>query len=233
MGFFVNRTKAGYTLLSDGTGGLLNVVSGKAKPATQKAKRDDGAIKKGDTINGIEFIIEIADSENLTPQVYEQGKDGNYGKYVTDSQPLVFPLKCTLFVAGECGESYLALFNNAEALGLSSDIMSGFKAELNIGENKHTRSLVKGDFKAVPGILGMQFDNAEKIDCKLDFVAPVTSGAYGGGAKAQTEGEKLVERIAFINAVLSDASPEQQLFVKLLGVDGTITHVDFIRLMFQ
>jgi hypothetical protein len=232
MAFFANRNSKGTILIADGSGGTLKVLAGKAKPATQKAKRDEGSVKKGDDIKGLEFALEIADSENIKGQIFEQGKDGAYGKYIPDLNPIVFPLKCTIFVPGNCGEAYQALFDNAVALGLPEDIMGGFKADLNIGENKFTDALRKGDFKAAPGILGMLFDNWEKVTATVDFAVPF-AGSNGGGKAGQSEADKLADRVKFIEALLTDASPEQQLLVKLTTANAVeIPLIEFIALMF-
>jgi hypothetical protein len=231
MSFIAKRNKSGTVLEINGAGGTLNVLSGKAKASSIKARKDDGKIKKGDTIEGVEFAFEIAESGNIEGQIYQQATgDEKYGKYVPDTQPLVFPLKCSLFVSGECGQAYLALFANAEKLGLPEGIQDGFKGQMTIGENKHTAALVAGDFSKAVQIVGMLLDGCEKVTCAIDFPTPYSGG--NGGGKSQSEAEKLSDRIKFVEALLTDASTEQLLFVKLLGIDGEITHREFIALMF-
>lgn len=231
MGFLANRNSKGTTLIPESGGGGLKVISGKAKAANQKAKKDEGTIKKGDTINGIEFALEIADSGNIKGQIFEQGKDGAYGKYIPDPQPITYPLKCTLFVSGNCADAYLALFKNAEVFGLPANIIDGFSADLNIGENKYTIAAANEDFKNADGIKGMLFDNAQAVNCSLEFSSPYTSN--GGGKGGQSEAEKLADRLKFAEALMTDSSPEQQAFVKFVAANGgEITLLDFAKLMF-
>jgi hypothetical protein len=231
MGFLSNRTKAGNTLLDDGKGGTLRVIIGKAKAKTVKAKKDNGTIKKGDDIHGVEFVFELADSGNIKGQIYQQAQgDEKYGKYIPDPEPLVFPLKCSFFLDGDCATAYLKLFENTDKLGLPEGLIGGFKGDMTIGENKYVTQLLNNDFNKPDGILGMLLDNVEKVSCPLDFPVPIV-GSYGGGAKSQTESERLADCIKFIEAVLTDASPEQVVYVKLAALHEGLTIVNFLELM--
>lgn len=234
MGFILKQLSNRSTLESDGKGGNLNVISGKAKSASTKAWKDEGTIKKGDTIEGIEFTVELKNRGNIIAQTY----DASTKKFVPSTSPVPDVIKTTLFVPGVNGLAYLKVLSSVELsqkIGIlpasaEKPLIDGFGGVLLIGENDLFTEIMNDEYPKPDRIKMFLFDEFEPKDCNLEFAAPATGrGGFGGG---QSEKDKLNDRVAFVNAVLTDASPEQQLFVKLLAVDGTITHVDFIRLMF-
>lgn len=230
MGFYANRTKAGTKLVLDGAGGTLKVLSGKARPSTTKASKDDGNIKKGDEISGIEFILLLADSENIKGQIYQQPQGGDkYGKYIPDPQPLVFPLVASFFLPGKIGEAYIKFFANAEKLGLPSDIADGFSGSLSISDTKYTDLILADDYSKPEGTLGMFLDDAQKVECKLDFLVPSTNN--GGGSKSQSESERILDRIAFVKKLLTSGSDEELLLTELVKLDETMNHTQFIKMI--
>lgn len=242
MGFNVKLLKSGNQFEPDKTGGgNLTVVRGKAKQGSVKAWRDDGDTKKGDEIKGIEFTLEVKNTGNLVGQTY----DASTKKFITSTTALGDTVKGTLFLAGNNGLAYLNVLSSlAECRkigilpkfdGQPEDdktplLIEGFSGKIFVGNSEEIESVVAGDYK--PNRVKMfLFDEFEPKDCNLEFAAPATG--YKGGASSQTEKDKLSDRTNFIQAVLTDASPEQQLFVKLLTIDGAITHKEFISLMFQ
>ncbi len=235
MSFILTRKKAGNTLELNNGGGTLKVLSGKVKAHTIKAKKDDGTIKKGDNIEGVEFAINIVVGNNIEAQKYQQAGAGEkYGKYVPDTDPLPATIEVTLFVPKNAGGlGYLAFFDNCEKLGLPAGLKDGFAGTLNIGESAYTEQMENGDFTTkIPSVLLMLLDDAAKVDCAIEFSAPYVASTFGGKS-GQSEVDKLNDRMKFIEGLLTDSSPEQKLFVKLLGLDGEITHREYIALMFN
>jgi hypothetical protein len=235
MGFILKQLNSGNKLESDGKGGNLTVVSGKAKAANTKAWKDEGTIKKGDTIEGIEFTVELKNRGNIIVQTY----DASTKKFIPSTAPVPEVIKTTLFVAGDNGLAYLKVLSSIELSqkvgilpeGATKLLLDGFSGVLMIGESSEVTAVMAEDFAKPERIKMFLFDEFEPKECILEFAA--AKAPYSGGGSSQSEKDKLSDRVNFIQAVLTDASPEQQLFVKLLAIDGAITHKEFIGLMFQ
>lgn len=235
MGFILKQLNSGNKLESDGKGGNLSVISGKAKSASVKAWKDEGSVKKGDEIPGIEFTVELKNRGNIIAQTY----DASNKKFVPSAAVVPDIIKATLFVPGDNGLAYLKVLSSLELsqkvdiLPATADklLIDGFSGVLMIGESSEVTAVMNDDWLKPERIKMFLFDEFETKDCNLEFSAPPTG--YKNGGSAQSEKDKLSDRVNFIQAVLTDASSEQQLFVQLLAIDGTITHKEFISLMFQ
>lgn len=235
MAFILKQLNSGNKLESDGKGGNLTVLSGKAKSASTKAWKDEGTIKKGDTIEGIEFTVELKNRGNVVGQSY----DASTKRFVPSTAAIPDVIKTTLFVPGDNGLAYLKVLSSLELsqkvgilpAGAEKLLIDGFSGVLMIGESSEVTAVMTDDWAKPERIKMFLFDEFEPKDCSLEFAAAPTG--YKGGGSSQTEKDKLSDRINFIQAVLVDASPEQQLFVKLLALDGGISHKEFIGLMFQ
>jgi hypothetical protein len=238
MGLILKQLNKGNEIVSDGKGGTLTVLNGKGKLATTKAWKDEGTIKKGDDIHGIEFVLELKNAGNVIAQTY----DKDTKKFIPSLTPVPDIFKATLFLSGLNGDAYKKVLPDLELskkLGLlpadhpvdGKLLIDGFSGKLTVGENDQMTQLMADDFTKAGHFKITIFEEFELKDCSFDFAAP--SAGYKGGGSAQSEKDKLSDRVNFVQGVLTDASTEQQLFVKLLAIDGTITHKEFISLMFQ
>lgn len=235
MGFFLRQLSSGNKIESDGKGGNLSVISGKGRPASSKAWKDEGAVKKGDTIEGIEFTCELKNRGNIVAQTY----DASTKKFTTSTVPVSDTFKATIFIPGDNGLSYLKVLSSLELsqkIGIlpaiaDKPLIDGFAGVLMIGESSEVAAVMSDDWSKPERIKMFLFDEFEPKDCNLEFSVATTG--YKGGGSTQSEKDKLGDRVNFIQAVLTDSSVEQQLFVKLLAVDATITYKEFINLMFQ
>jgi hypothetical protein len=235
MPFILKQLSKGNTLESDGKGGNLTVLSGKAKAASVKAWKDDGTIKKGDSIDGIEFTLELKNRQNVIAQTY----DSSTKKFIPSTVPVPEVFKATLFIPGNNGLAYLKILSNIELSqkigilpeGADKLLIDGFSGILLVGENDLFAEIVNDEYPKPERIKMFLFDEFEPKDCNLDFAAPTTGYK---AASNQTEKEKLNDRVNFIQAVTTDSNVEQALFIKLATADPTIaTLKDFLSLMFQ
>jgi hypothetical protein len=235
MGFILKKLASGSRLESDGKGGNLGVISGKGKPASIKAWKDEGTIKKGDEIPGIELTIELSDRGNIVGQVYDQSTK----KFLPDSAPISYPLKTTLFIPGTCGLAYLKVLSDvaiSQELEIlketdTTPLINGFKGVLLISEHDLFNALVDGDYSKKKHIKMFIFDEFEPVDCKLDFA--VATPYKGGGSNSQSEADRLKDRISFVRLALTSDSEAEQLFVKAMqhNVGGEMNFIGFISLI--
>lgn len=243
MGFTAVVAKNGITLQSDGSG-VLEVVEGKARRSKQKLKVNVDELVKGDEVEGVEFIFKLNPLSNINfvkwvPQpANAQGK--SYPK-LEPADPLTSVFEASFFLAGSVGAAYLAIFENAEKFGLPANIADGFKANLELNETKVVLALAKGletiPAAKLPNALMPLFDDAEAVTSTLSFPVPATGGSFGGGKSAQSEADRISDRVAFIKAAVKVDSPEQILFVELNGLISSsakeFTFVDLLDLLLK
>jgi hypothetical protein len=235
MGFILKKLASGSRLESDGKGGNLGVISGKGKPASIKAWKDEGTIKKGDEIPGIELTIELSDRGNIVGQIYDQSTK----KFLPDSAPISYPLKTTLFIPGTCGLAYLKVLADvtiSQELELLKDtdttpLIDGFKGVLLVSEHDLFNALVGGDYSKKNHIKMFIFDEFEPVDCKLDFA--VATPYKGGGNSSQSEADRIKDRVIFVSSALIDGSDTEQMFVKAKkhDIDDKMNFIEFIALI--
>jgi hypothetical protein len=242
MGFILKQLNGGNKLEADSTGGgNIEVISGKGKPASIKAWKDEGTVKKGDTIEGIEFIVKCKNRGNVVAQTY----DKDTKKFVPSAVPVAETFDATIFLGANNGLAYKMILSSLEESrkigilpafdGLPADdktplLIDGFSGIIFVGNSAEIDSVIAGDYKP-ERVKMFLFDEFQPKACTLEFAA--SKAPYSGGSSSQAEKDKLSDRVNFIQAVLTDASIEQQIFVKLLAIDGTITHKEFISLMFR
>jgi hypothetical protein len=236
MPFILKQLSNRNILESDGKGGNLTVLSGKAKAASVKAWKDEGTVKKGDPIEGIELTLTLKNRGNVTGQTYEASTK----KYIPSNTPVSDTFNATLFIAGNNGLAYLKVLSSIELskkIGILPDdadkpLIDGFSGILLVGENDLFTDVMNDEFTKSTHIKMFLFDEFEPRDCNLEFAAPTTG--YKAATSNQTEKEKLGDRVNFIQAVTMDGSVEQTLFIKLATSDPTIaTLKDFLGLIFQ
>ena len=236
MAFILKQLSNRSTLESDGKGGNLSVISGKAKSASTKAWKDEGTVKKGDEIPGIEFTLELKNRGNIIAQTY----DASTKKFVASTSPVPDVIKTTLFVSGVNGLAYLKVLSSLELcqkIGIlpttvEKPLIDGFSGILLIGENDLFTEIMNDEYHKPERIKMFLFDEFEPKDCDLEFAAPQTG--YKGGASSQAEKDKLSDRVNFIQAVITAGSVEEALFIKLATADPEIATIkEFLSLIFS